>query len=800
LKEERLAARDAADEVNRLVARSAGYQIELLGWEETVSSLGRPQALINKELETCELFVGVMWKRWGTPPSKKGEYTSGFEEEYELSRKRFDKSGEPQMGMFFKNIDPELLADPGDDLKKVIEFQSRLIEEKAHLFQTFDNKEEFAQRVRQFLATHVHARTAQDARDEEERDSAPKELREHTPKEVSASATSSPRAAPEPEPDGAFLADLAFRLHQQDDDVSDVEIARLRLVAMSVKGAANDDVELGVHDANLLYRFRKSLEFSKTEINGLARTGLANIFAENVPFWTWYALRVTQSALFLPLASYLGTEDERVGALEAMRQLGTALRDDSDIGPHIRARWLEDQAPKRVKTAALRYLRDTGSLQDIPAIEAEIAKSSSDTLRPAIEAVAGIYLRNDPVMAATAVLNAALESIDPSLLVDILPAMESLSDGVLRSGLTHRNPQLRFHALEILGSRGRLDEATLRSVADDSDSDVRRRAIEFLDDLVGPIDFKEAAGLLRRPKQGSYFGLIKPVPEVDLAALAEFKRRRFLMIDAEALRRVVEGGTADRHLAMFCLAQRDFVRSKHELRALIDDRFQSYISQHWPDGVPGGIRNALLFGSTRPPEEEKRRELMRAALDVIEANPNTEDLNRVRKVIDDDDASVSVSDIKFLEKLGNASDLSRIAVAATRNSSLGLQIGGGPNLVKPAAKALLSMTAIPEDLLHAGLPPAILRTVLVLYPAKQFARLNDERLTGLLIDENDSVRKAAALKSLLALPKRRISTLLRDYIERERQFYNVIHWLDLGIAEGRSVTRKVARKALEELL
>jgi len=66
LKDERLAARDAADEINRLIAKPAGYQIELLGWEETVSSLGRPQALINKELETCELFIGVMWKRWGT--------------------------------------------------------------------------------------------------------------------------------------------------------------------------------------------------------------------------------------------------------------------------------------------------------------------------------------------------------------------------------------------------------------------------------------------------------------------------------------------------------------------------------------------------------------------------------------------------------------------------------------------------------------------------------------------------------------------------------------------------------------
>jgi hypothetical protein len=78
--EERRIAKTVVDEINSLFADWSGYHIELVGWEDTVASIGRPQALINHDLERCELFVGMIWKRWGTPPTKSGAYTSGFED------------------------------------------------------------------------------------------------------------------------------------------------------------------------------------------------------------------------------------------------------------------------------------------------------------------------------------------------------------------------------------------------------------------------------------------------------------------------------------------------------------------------------------------------------------------------------------------------------------------------------------------------------------------------------------------------------------------------------------------------
>jgi len=118
LSNERLAAKTVVDEFNKLWANTLGYHVELVGWEDTVSRYGRPQELINQDLDLCELFIGMMWKKWGTPPSLDGQYTSGFEEEFERSIRKRREEGRPEISLLFKQVDPDLLNDPGDELKK----------------------------------------------------------------------------------------------------------------------------------------------------------------------------------------------------------------------------------------------------------------------------------------------------------------------------------------------------------------------------------------------------------------------------------------------------------------------------------------------------------------------------------------------------------------------------------------------------------------------------------------------------------------------------------------------------------
>src|SRR5438445_11957063 len=85
LADERRAAKTVVDEYNSLFADDFGYQVELIGWEDTVSVFGRPQDIINRDLERCELFIGLMCKKWGTPPDVSGPSSPALEEEFKTS-------------------------------------------------------------------------------------------------------------------------------------------------------------------------------------------------------------------------------------------------------------------------------------------------------------------------------------------------------------------------------------------------------------------------------------------------------------------------------------------------------------------------------------------------------------------------------------------------------------------------------------------------------------------------------------------------------------------------------------------
>lgn len=161
---ERKIAREVVDEINSLHADTYGYQVEMVGWEETVGSMGRPQEIINRDLARCELFIGMMWKRWGTPPDVNGTFTSGFEEEFTLSVERYSKEGKPQVSMFFKDIEEEFLRDPGDDLKKVLKFKDDLIQGKKILFEIFLNEKDFEKKLRKRLITYIGELVQNDAK------------------------------------------------------------------------------------------------------------------------------------------------------------------------------------------------------------------------------------------------------------------------------------------------------------------------------------------------------------------------------------------------------------------------------------------------------------------------------------------------------------------------------------------------------------------------------------------------------------------------------------------------------------
>ena len=107
--------------LNTGMGKHLGLRLEPYGWEQQGPGQGRAQDIMNKELDASELFIGVLWRRWGTAT---GDYTSGFEEEYERAKARLAAHGsEPEIWLYFKAVDEASKGDAGPELKKVLDFR-----------------------------------------------------------------------------------------------------------------------------------------------------------------------------------------------------------------------------------------------------------------------------------------------------------------------------------------------------------------------------------------------------------------------------------------------------------------------------------------------------------------------------------------------------------------------------------------------------------------------------------------------------------------------------------------------------
>ena len=140
------------EQVNRMRGRAASARLHLITWEEdTRPGVGEDaQDVVNKQIgDDYDLFVGIMWTRFGTPTGRAG---SGTEEEFSRAYDRFAATPDALRILFyFKTSAPPLLRDiDAAQLKAVQSFQASL-REKGVKYGEFNNVEDF----KTVLAIHL---------------------------------------------------------------------------------------------------------------------------------------------------------------------------------------------------------------------------------------------------------------------------------------------------------------------------------------------------------------------------------------------------------------------------------------------------------------------------------------------------------------------------------------------------------------------------------------------------------------------------------------------------------------------
>jgi len=465
--EDREAVRRAARTVNDTVAKPFGLRLHVEGWETVQPGLGRPQALINPLVGDCDVFVGLLNRWWGTPT---GAYTSGFEEEFSGILARQGEQPPPDVGLFFRQLSPDDIRDPGEELKKVLAFQSRMKDDHAALYKPYNDVADleitaqafFARLVaRQAAATVQPPQGTGPTRAAESPDAAPPAVAEAGPHYIGPARTQLVAALTD------WTDFVAGRdpAHNADSD---------RLLAWAVAVSADQEL-LPVHAANRLYLRRAALDLVRGELAMWLRTVCADMSQADahgrgqvIPGLYFFPDHASRDADLV--ATAMARDDSTAqGALMLLRALAT--RPDSlwaDPPPGSDANgparhWAALLTSDRTRTAAAAYLvsaavpADGPLLAQIAAVgglpadaEAVLAAAAGEP-RPAVDhLLAHPY---SPPDWAVRTVEQALAGFETEILLDLV-------DG------RHRQDQIRTAAFDLLAARPDTARQTLAGAYD----------------------------------------------------------------------------------------------------------------------------------------------------------------------------------------------------------------------------------------------------------------------------------------------------------------------------------------------
>ena len=160
LEPERNRLEEVIRELNLSWSHSLGVRLELVRWEtHGYPGVGDdPQDVLNRELpDDPDIFIGVMWSRFGTATGRAG---SGTEEEFIRALERYRQDPDSVRIMFYFKDAPLAPSDiDPDQLSRVARFRESLGAEGA-LYWTFRTLGDFVQLLRIHLSRQLQELSA----------------------------------------------------------------------------------------------------------------------------------------------------------------------------------------------------------------------------------------------------------------------------------------------------------------------------------------------------------------------------------------------------------------------------------------------------------------------------------------------------------------------------------------------------------------------------------------------------------------------------------------------------------------
>ncbi|WP_226622618.1 DUF4062 domain-containing protein [Brucella anthropi] len=802
LDEERQAAHDVVNSVNKSHSEKWGLFFKLLGWENVAPGFVRPQEKINQDLDKCDYFIGVLWNHWGSRPSVDlNGPASGFEEEYLRAKQRKENGLMKDIAIYFKHVDIPAGLAPNESYKKVIDFKQQCIDEKSFLFKEFNGAHEFSSLVREKLEEIGWDQTDID------------KFREAGQSDQKIPQTTKENQTLDQEPADSALESQAkdflinFAKSKSREELMPAEVARLRLIGSSIRFASNDeDIGIGAHDANLIYREFNTEDLSRTEISTLIDVGIVGFSHQNVPLWHWMVKEnVHDNWARVKFRALVGREIEQKNALEIL-----TLGDHSipTLGPVFDkekslAFMLSNGKPEAIFDAAVSYLTSKAEVNEIPLIEAAASKCSVARKSKIEGAIVGILARKHPEAALKRLLENEVDKIEKATVDTIFRSPQSLSTSVLIQCLSAKAELVRLRAVEHLYKLREVSDDTAELLLTDSNYEVRLWAAEALKSNGRALEdsvVRASLSVLRRTLGLSLFYDNK---KYDEEIYNRYRRRRLEELSYNELFSMAERSSPSDNLPLDVLYQSYRSKSIVDIRNNLEDGFVKWFDSHVAQAVKEGRIASAMEDLLRARAPETLKNVVTSALSALCGHGKPEDIYLVRRVISKYNPSATEDILLYLGRYGDWSDsIGILRLGRSTPPPLGLLQIDTIDLPTQRAAALVKLgKGRIADLLNLEMDDQIRVSIARLLPKKIFNQLGDDVLMRELNRRSDNYRATVALRCIESLSRLRLSRFFQLYKDSpEHGFYNCVHWLDMGVSLPSNEAKRIAGRALESIV
>jgi hypothetical protein len=760
LQEERREAYNVIDRINKHLGKNVGIYIDLRGWEDTLPGTSRPQENINEDLKSCNMFLGVLWKRWGQPT---GKYSSGFEEEFEIAQSLHKTGKMDDIWLFFKEISSDQLEDPGEQLQNVLNFKKRVIAERNLLFKTFDNTETWSKLLTDFLADYLSGYSV-------------KQIQESSKGNVQDLQHITPPGDDNKKNQYELIDILSsltegLKVNKFPVELDHYEKVRLFLLSQSlVDERYKSNKFIGNHELHLLYYYRNRLDLIITEKNLILVSLLSDEFDLKCG-WFWIKSQfITKKESLIDYTTISFPEKVRKQSLRYylliikkpnFKKLKHLVFDESDS----------------IKTEVIKIYKKYGRSEHVNFLKEIFEESSSEFAKSVWEATFAILVRQNQKMAIQFLMNSPDEKrgkIDEYF--EVLLNDENIDQ--LKLLLNDKNEYLRSKAFNFLLEK-MSDDDLLKWVNDTNTSIVSASYIELIrrnhnfdiNEIEKRINEKSNKGSLARTLGYAFYH-----DDMEKIRFEINKRKEY-----EQLLDSILWHNTDTHINYIVLIEKFNDLFKEILRNDIKDGFDRIrkVLMKFIEDLRDkyGKEADNLYQNMEKNDEYAKCSLYKYALRALEIKSEERDLDLVQSIIQIPfsyfEVEIYNSCLFIFSKYGKNKHTQFLLkfIQKTTHKDLKIKTAGLIlNLSKTNIQKKITLL-LDED------APEIKRLVFEAIPKEQF-KYFEKNIVSHLYEENDKIRLYALAFLLRHLTRNEVENLQNQYLNSETYYYNVVCWID----------------------